>query len=93
MPVGIPPPPLDQLKAEQKRIAQQLATAHEALDGSRLRREQLEALDRALLLLERGNGQYAGAPGIVRRELNQAVFERFWLMDDEVTRISVHGSL
>ncbi len=77
--------PLDQLKAEQERIAQQLATAHEALDGSRLRREQLEeTLDRALLLLERGGGQYAGAPGIVRRELNQAVFARFWLMDDEV---------
>jgi site-specific DNA recombinase len=77
--------PLDQLKVEQERIARQLAAAHEALSGSRLQRQQLEdTLDRALVLLERGDSQYAAAPSIVRRDLNQAVFERFWLIDDEI---------
>ena len=77
--------PLDQLKVEQDRIARQLSAAHQALDGSRIQRQQLEeTLDRALQLLEHGGSQYAGAPGIIRRELNQAVFERFWLIDDEI---------
>ena len=77
--------PLDQLKSEQDRIARQLEAAHRALDGARVQRQQLEAtLDRALDLLEHGGRHYAIAPTAVRRELNQAVFDRFWLIDDEI---------
>lgn len=77
--------PLDQLKAEQDRIALQLAAARERLEGTRLHRQQLEtALDRALDLLEHAGENYAAAPGVVRRQLNQAVFERLWLADDDV---------
>ena len=77
--------PLDQLKAEQERIAVQLAAARERLEGTRLHRQQLEtALDRALELLEHAGENYAAAPSVVRRQLNQAVFERLWLADDDV---------
>jgi site-specific DNA recombinase len=77
--------PLDQLKSEQQRISEQLAGAKELLSGNQLRREQLEAsLDNALELLGHAGDQYAGAPNPIRRQLNQSVFERFWLSDDEV---------
>ncbi len=38
--------------------------------------------------VEHGGSQYAGAPVIIRRELNQAVFKRFWLIDDEIAGAS-----
>jgi site-specific DNA recombinase len=77
--------PLDQLKSEQDRISEQLAGAKELLGGKQLRREQLEAsLDSALDLLAHAGDHYAGAPTPIRRQLNQSVFERFWLSDDEV---------
>jgi hypothetical protein len=77
--------PLDQLKSEQQRISEQLAGAKDLVSGTQLRREQLEAsLDRALDLLGHAGHHYAAAPNPIRRQLNQSVFERFWLSDDEV---------
>ena len=55
----------------------------ERIVPSRSRALQL-TLDRDLDLLEHSGRHHAGAPSAVRRELNQAMFERFWLIDDEI---------
>jgi hypothetical protein len=50
-----------------------------------VQREQVEAnLQRALSLLDNARGQYLSAPGTVRRQMNQAVFARLWLVEDEI---------
>jgi site-specific DNA recombinase len=77
--------PLDQLKSEQDRIAVELGAARDVLNTKRLRRDQLDAaIERALELLANAGHHYQRAPGAIRRQLNQSLFERFWLADDHV---------
>ena len=44
-----------------------------------------EALEEALALLDRPGDAYAAAPPMVRRMMNQALFEQIQLLDGEVT--------
>lgn len=77
--------PLDQLKSEQDRIAVELGAARDVLTTKRLRRDQLDAaVERALELLAHAGQHYRPAAGTIRRQLNQSLFERFWLADDHV---------
>jgi site-specific DNA recombinase len=76
---------MDLLKKEQTRIAVERAAAEAALADSRASREQVERnLHRALALLDNAHSQYANASGVVRRQLNQAIFARLWLVEDEI---------
>ncbi|MFF0822031.1 hypothetical protein ACFYUR_16810 [Micromonospora haikouensis] len=77
--------PLEQLKAERARIAEQMAAAQTALTGRRLKREQLEsAVEAALELLSSAGETYRQASKPVRRQLSQAVFTGLYFDDDEV---------
>jgi hypothetical protein len=42
------------------------------------------ALQQALALLDNAHGQYPSAPGMVRRHMNQAIFARLWLVEEEI---------
>jgi site-specific DNA recombinase len=76
---------MDLLRREQSRIAAERAAAEKTLAENEVRREHLEAnLQRALSLLDNAYAQYASAPGTVRRQMNQAVFMRLWLVEDEI---------
>ncbi|MCK9893113.1 hypothetical protein [Frankia sp. AgB32] len=44
-------------------------------------------LDRILSLCEDGHTLYRTVPPVVKRQLNQAAFQRFWIMDK-----GIHGS-
>ncbi|BBX83749.1 hypothetical protein MAUB_16220 [Mycolicibacterium aubagnense] len=77
--------PLDQLKTEQERIAAELATAQRQLDERRLDRQQLEkALSAALDLVTNAQAAYAASGPQARRAMNQAVFARIFIADDEI---------
>ncbi len=77
--------PLGLLKEEQHRIAGEMASAealiaeHEADLGS-----INDRLDALLDILDDAQATYRQAPGVVRRQLNQAVFQRLYLDDDTV---------
>jgi site-specific DNA recombinase len=76
---------LEQLKSEQERIARELAGAEQLIQTYSLRIETvLAAVEEALLLCSDAHRLYLSAPPDVRRQLNQAVFERFWIIDDKV---------
>lgn len=77
--------PLDQLRNEQDRISTALAHANRELADRRLTRDQLHnALDRALGLLRSSRDLYRGSNGQGRRAMNQALFERLYISDDEI---------
>jgi hypothetical protein len=76
---------LELLKKEQSRIALERAAAEAALAESQASREQVTYnLHRALALLDNSHNQYASASGVVRRQMNQAIFTRLWLIEDEI---------
>jgi hypothetical protein len=41
-------------------------------------------LQQALALLDNAHGQNVSASGVVRRQMNQAIFARLWLVEDEI---------
>ncbi len=78
--------PLDQLKREQGRIAIERASLENRLRQSAVEETRLfEALDQICELLTSGHDLYLRADDLGRRDLNQAVFERIVIHDDEVT--------
>ena len=77
--------PLDLLKSEQERIARELAGVQQAIDRCSVEIEAvLTVVEEALLLCANAHRLYLSAPPSVRRQLNQAVFVRFWIIDDQV---------
>lgn len=77
--------PMDLLKKEQARIAVERAAAEKALADSHTSREQIERnLHQALALLDDAHGQYLSASSVGRRRMNQAIFARLWLVEDEI---------
>jgi site-specific DNA recombinase len=76
---------MDLLKKEQARIAVERVVAEKMLGESQASREQVEHnLHRVLALLDNAHGQYLSASGVVRRQMNQAIFARLWLVEDEI---------
>lgn len=75
--------PLDLLKSEQDRLAAEFATATTLLESSEASFENIEAnLERCLAFLTNCYEAYLSAPPKVRRQMNQAVFERFLISED-----------
>jgi site-specific DNA recombinase len=82
--------PLDQLREEQERIAAALAAAEREVSARRLNRDQLtQALDRAIGLLDDAYEQYRQSAGPERRLMNQAVYERLYVDDDEIAEMQL----
>ncbi|MFE5191817.1 recombinase family protein [Streptomyces sp. NPDC056628] len=77
--------PLDLLKSEQERITRELAAAQEIIDRYSTEMDSvLSVVEGALLLCSNAYRLYFSAPPTVRRQLNQAVFARFLILDDQV---------
>ncbi|WP_226997200.1 recombinase family protein [Tessaracoccus aquimaris] len=78
--------PVDLLKEEQGRIAVERGVIQSQLAQAEVDDERLHAaLDVALQHLDRAHGRYLGCDDPqIRRDLNQAVFERIYIQDDEV---------
>ncbi|MFJ4909684.1 recombinase family protein [Streptomyces sp. NPDC093249] len=77
--------PLDLMKSEQDRITRELAGVQQAIDRCSIEIEAvLTVVEEALLLCANAHRLYLSAPPTVRRQLNQAVFVRFWIIDDQV---------
>jgi site-specific DNA recombinase len=69
---------LDLLKSEQDRIAQELGAANKLLEASEVEFATIDAtLRRCLAFVTNCHEAYLAAPRQIRRQLNQAVFERF----------------
>jgi hypothetical protein len=84
--------PIDQLREEQDRIASELAVAEREVCSRRLSREQLvHALDRAVGLLDDAHEQYKQSTAQERRRMNQPVFERLYVYDDEIADSALSG--
>ena len=76
---------LDQLKREQGRIAIERGSLESRLNRATIEESRLfEALERICELLASGHALYRRADDLGRRDLNQAVFERISIHDDEV---------
>ena len=76
---------LDVLKTEQQRIALAKAGAERQLADAQASEQHLERqLDRVLSLLGHAQQHYLASNSQARRYLNQGVFERIYLDDDEV---------
>ena len=77
--------PVSLLKTEQQRIALSKAQAEQHLSEAITNEQHIEAqLDRAVQLLAQAQDHYLAGNSAVRRELNQGVFERIWIDDDEI---------
>ncbi|SDI30007.1 hypothetical protein SAMN05421505_1435 [Sinosporangium album] len=73
------------LKSEQERITRELAGAQQAIGRASTQIEAVvRVVEEALLLCVNAHRLYLSAPPAVRRQLNQAVFARFWIIDDQV---------
>ena len=78
--------PLDLLKSEQQRIADEIQKADELIEASGVRHEKVLAnLQRAIAQAERWHLGYRIAGPDVRRELNQSVFTQILVSHDRPT--------
>jgi DNA invertase Pin-like site-specific DNA recombinase len=76
---------LDLLKSEQERITREIAAAQQIIEQCTAEiGTVLAAVEGALALCADAHRLYLGAPPEVKRQLNQAVFERFWIVNDHV---------
>jgi site-specific DNA recombinase len=76
--------PLDLLGTEQARIDRELMNAERLLEASSVRTEEFVArLDAALSFVEQAQDAYASASARVRRQINQALFERIDISDED----------
>jgi recombinase len=74
------------LRKEQERIRTNKTTAERQLRHLQTSRDKLHtALDQCLSVLHNGQQQYLAATDNSRRDLNQAVFDKIYLDDDEIT--------
>jgi site-specific DNA recombinase len=77
--------PLDNLKSEQERISRELAVAQQIIERCSTEIDAvMTVVEEALLLCINAHRLYLSAPPHVRRQLNQAVFVCFWIIDDQV---------
>ena len=77
--------PLDLLKSEQERVTRELAGAQQVIDRCTTEIDAvLKVVEETLLLCADAHRLYLSATPDVRRQLNQAVFTRFWIVDDQV---------
>jgi site-specific DNA recombinase len=77
--------PIELLKSEQGRIAHDLAGTQQIIDRCSTEIDAvLKVVEEALLLCANAHRLYLSATPDVRRQLNQAVFSRFWILDDKV---------
>ncbi len=77
--------PLDLLKREQARIGNEMAATQAALGRLNTELGSVErGLDQALTLVADCHRLYQAAPPHIRRQLNQAVFERIFVEDGDV---------
>lgn len=76
---------VETLRKEQDRIRASKLAAERCIKDASLAEDKIRrALDTSLHVLHRGHSQYVVATDQSRRDLNQAVFERIYLDDDEV---------
>lgn len=74
------------LRKEQERIRTDKTTAERQLRHLQTSRDKLHtALDQYLSVLHNGQQQHLAATDNSRRDLNQAVFDKIYLDDDEIT--------
>lgn len=74
-----------ELKREQARIASRRAALEKTLMDLELNEQLItRQLDNCLRLLAAPHAQYLGADNNERRDLNQAVFHRLYIHDDEI---------
>ena len=77
--------PIEVLKREQERIGSEMRACQTILDGAQTDIDAIEAGLENLLELIADCGQlYKSAPPAIRRQFNQAVFERIVIDDDQV---------
>lgn len=77
--------PLDLFKTEQKRITDELTNARKIIERCQVEADAvMRMVDEVLLLCADAHRLYLSAPGNIRRQLNQAVFTRFWIIDEEI---------
>lgn len=82
------------LKEEQSRIDRALSRARETLAVCEGEWRNLDrVLDRILALCEDSHTLYRTAPATVKRQLNQAVFHRFWIVDLGIRTADLHPPL
>ncbi|MGH3991134.1 MAG: hypothetical protein ACRDSN_01560, partial [Pseudonocardiaceae bacterium] len=82
--------PVDLLRQEQGRLATETAQAQRHLEASEQSFGEVQAtLDKALDLLGNCERAYRKAPGHLRRQWNQALFERLLIYDDRVEEADV----
>jgi site-specific DNA recombinase len=78
--------PLDLLRQEQDRLTTEIAQAEAHLETAERSSGDVQAtLDKALDLLANCHRAYRKAPGHLRRQFNQALFERLLVHDDRIT--------
>lgn len=81
---------VEHLRDEQTRLVAARALCERRLAQIEIARDQLEAsLDRCCQLLLRPQQQYLASDDQGRRELNQAVFRRIFIVDDEVVGVDL----
>ena len=77
--------PLELLRSEQDRLAAEIGQAEAQLALAEQSFQDIQStLDKALDLLTDCEASYAKAPPQLRRQWNQALFERFVIRDEEV---------
>ena len=82
--------PVDLLRQEQDRLASEIAQAERHLETAEQSFGEVQAtLDKALDLLANCERTYRKAPGHLRRQWNQALFERLLVHDDRVEEAEV----
>ncbi len=77
--------PLELLKSEQQRIALTRGRVERDLSQAELDAKHIEAqLNRCVSLLARAEHHYRAGDSVVRRDLNQGVFEKIYIDDDSI---------
>ena len=82
--------PVDLLRQEQDRLASEIARAERHLEIAEQSFGDIQAtLDKALDLLSNCERAYRKAPGHLRRQWNQALFERLLVHDDRIEEAEI----
>lgn len=82
--------PVDLLREEQTRISNDLQQAERRLRSASVSFDRLAAtIEACLTLLERCVETYRNASPAVRRQMNQALFERFFITEDGVAEATL----
>lgn len=84
----------DLLQEEQTRIGQALASARRVLTACETAWDNLDQITHDVLsLCDDSHTLYRTAPETIKQHLNQAVFRRFWIIDDTIGGADLHRPL